>query len=165
MSEESDQSFRERVEEIREERASDESRVNTSKDPSEQSFPEIVEQIRQERASGERETFTEKTSAQAQWTIVAVAFLIGGILGAVSNPTQPATGFFVIGGIFAGVAWAFATESGKEFREEVQENMDEAQQQQASSSSQPKRICSECGWQNPQSNNYCHDCGSELGSS
>lgn len=37
-----------------------------------------------------------------------------------------------------------------------------SQQQQQSSSSKPKQICSNCGWRNPQTNNYCHDCGAEL---
>lgn len=29
-------------------------------------------------------------------------------------------------------------------------------------SSEPTKICSSCGWKNPKSNTYCHDCGSEL---
>ncbi|WP_277541310.1 hypothetical protein [Haloarcula laminariae] len=28
-----------------------------------------------------------------------------------------------------------------------------------------KQICKQCGWQNPRSNNYCIDCGEELGGS
>ncbi|WP_148290967.1 zinc ribbon domain-containing protein [Halorhabdus tiamatea] len=36
--------------------------------------------------------------------------------------------------------------------------------EQAQSSSKPnqKKICQNCGWQNPKDNNYCHDCGEEL---
>lgn len=64
-----------------------------------------------------------------------------------------------------------ATKAGrmamKEFTEEMQEEMNKqnSQQQQqigTQSSSQPTQVCSECGWKNPKSNNYCHDCGSEL---
>lgn len=65
----------------------------------------------------------------------------------------------------------FGTKAGriemKKFMEDMQEEMNNqnSQQQQqigAQSSSQPTQVCSECGWKNPKSNNYCHDCGSEL---
>ncbi|WP_257627374.1 zinc-ribbon domain-containing protein [Haloplanus salinarum] len=36
-------------------------------------------------------------------------------------------------------------------------------QQQQISNSTAKQICSDCGWQNPHSNNFCIDCGRELG--
>jgi hypothetical protein len=95
---------------------------------------------------------------------VTLAFLIGGIIGAVANPANPVSGFFIISLLVGGVVWAFATESGKKFREEVSENMDDMQQQQQQSDSntEASQICSNCGWQNPANNNYCHDCGEEL---
>jgi len=58
------------------------------------------------------------------------------------------------------------TEGGREILKEMQEEMeDENQIQKKSTQSKPKRICSECGWQNPQENSYCNDCGSELSNS
>lgn len=183
MSDDSEPSFRERVENIREERASEQQsdssekehieddadqsfdeRAEETADDAKQSFRDRVEEIKRERESGKREGVQEETPQNVQWGIVAAAFLVGGILGAASNPAEPVSGFFVIGFIAGGVAWAFATESGKAFRKEFKENMDEMQQQQqqSTSSSQSKVICSNCGWKNPETNNYCHDCGEQL---
>lgn len=136
---------------------------------SDKSFFERVEEIRAERGSGKTGSnsdkssnvgaFHEEVSQQTQWAIVVAAFLGGGFIGAIANPMQPVFAFIVMGAIFGGVAWVFATESGKAFREEVESQQ---QQQQSSGSSEPKVVCSECGWQNPKNNNYCHDCGAEL---
>jgi hypothetical protein len=177
MSDDSETTFREQVEEIKEQRsedrASDEqnsfSEKESAQDDADQSFRERVEEIRNERKegregrSGEVENFQEEISQQGQWGIVVGTFLVGGILGAVSN-AEPVMGFFVGGLFFGGVAWAFATESGENFRKEFKENMEEAQQQQqqTSSNSKPKVVCSNCGWKNPKANNYCHDCGEQL---
>jgi len=182
MSDDSEPSFRDRVENIREERADDKQSDSSEEDPSQddtnqsfderveevgndakQSFREQVEEIKNARENGENKNFQGENSSNSQWGVVAGVFLVGGILGAASNP-DPIFGFFVIGFIFGGVAWAFVTESGKTFRKEFQKNMDnmQQQQQQSSSSSQPKVVCSNCGWRNPKSNNYCHDCGEKL---
>lgn len=134
-------------------------------DDSDQSFKEAVEEIRQTTEPEEENDDSQNgPSPQAQWGIVAGVFLVGGIFGAISNPSDPVSGFLVIGLISGGVAWAFATESGRIFREEFMENMEQAQQQQQqnTSNSKPKVICSNCGWKNPKGNNYCHDCGEEL---
>lgn len=97
--------------------------------------------------------------------ILIGSFLVGGILGAIANPASAGSAFFVVGIFFAGIAWTFATEEGKEFRKEFKKNMDDAQQtQQQNSSSAPSIVCSNCGWQNPEDNNYCHDCGEEIAS-
>jgi hypothetical protein len=138
-------------------------------DDSELSFEEQVEEIREKGEGGEQGNFHEKTSAQLQWGIVAGISLLGGILGAFSNPAEPVSGFFVISFIFGGVAWAFATKSGTKFRKEFVDSMEEIEQQQqeqsvsTSSNVDQNVVCSECGWKNPNSNNYCHDCGEELG--
>jgi hypothetical protein len=133
-------------------------------DNSEESFFEKVEEVRQEQKSGERGGFHEEVPKRAQWATVTLAFLIGGIFGAVANPADPVSGFLIISLLLGGLAWAFATESGKKFRDEVSENMDgmQQQQQQSDSNTQASQICSNCGWQNPANNNYCHDCGEEL---
>jgi len=93
--------------------------------------------------------------------IVLVVFLIGGILGAVSNPQDAVFAFFSIGSIFAVVGWLFGTTSGRELLEEMNENQQQ-QQQVGGSSSEQKEPCPNCGWQNPSRNNYCYDCGSQL---
>ncbi|MGQ3331221.1 hypothetical protein [Halorubrum sp. FL23] len=136
-------------------------------DDSEPSFDEQVEEIRKNGEGGEQGDFYEKTSSQLQWGIVAGASLLGGILGAISNPTQPVFGFFVISFIVGGVAWGFATKSGRKFTKELFDNIEEMEQQQqqsvsTSTSSEPKIVCSTCGWKNPKNNNYCHDCGEKL---
>lgn len=132
-----------------------------------QSFTERVEEVRQQRAAdgerGDLGRFHEEISKETQWGIVVAAFLGGGVLGAVANPTQPGSGFFTVGFLCGGVAWAFATESGTVFREEFVENVNENQQQQQATPSKPKVVCASCGWQNPKGNNYCHDCGERLG--
>lgn len=118
------------------------------------------------------EEVVDQLSDQTQWGIVAVAFLLGGSMGLFSNPTEPTYGFFLFGVTFGGATWLVLTDSGRQFRqefsefkEEIAEEIDETkqQQQQIPSSSKPKIICGNCGWQNPKGNNYCHDCGEEVG--
>ena len=53
----------------------------------------------------------------------------------------------------------------KSRRNEVKEAWDQAnnqQQQPQKTSESDFRICSSCGWKNPPSNNFCHDCGTKL---
>lgn len=40
---------------------------------------------------------------------------------------------------------------------------DSRSQNEQISNSKSEQICSDCGWQNPHSNNFCIDCGGELG--
>lgn len=132
------------------------------------SFDQHVEEVREEGEGGGQADFHKKTTSKFQWGIVVGISLLGGILGAFSNPMEPVSGFFVISFIFGGVAWAFATKSGAKFRKEFVDNIEgmEQQQQQSvstSSSTEQNMVCSNCGWKNPKSNNYCHDCGEELG--
>ena len=46
----------------------------------------------------------------------------------------------------------------------MQQLIDEIEnyQQGNPNKSNPKQICSGCGWQNPNGNRFCHDCGSRL---
>lgn len=130
---------------------------------SDQTFMERVEEIREERAEG-KDVEPEELSPEGKrsaW-LVGGTFLIFGMIGAAANPTEPVTGFFVVGIFFAGIAWLVGTASGRELMKEISDNMDQQQQQQSTGSSEAKRICSECGWQNPKINNYCHDCGALL---
>jgi Na+-transporting NADH:ubiquinone oxidoreductase subunit NqrB len=137
----------------------------------EKSFDQHVEEVREEGEGGGQDDFHEKTSSQIQWGIVVGFFVVGGILGTIFNPAEPASGFLVFGFLIGGVAWALATESGRKSLEEfadIIEEMDQQQPQQqqsvsTSSTVEKNVVCSECGWKNPKSNNYCHDCGEELG--
>lgn len=99
--------------------------------------------------------------------------IIGGSLSVVLSYYFIFTGHPGWGAIFLSlpiIVPLVLTEGGREFlktvQEEMQEGMEEGNQaQQSSAQSKPKRICSECGWQNPQENTFCHDCGSKLGKS
>lgn len=137
----------------------------------EKSFDQHVEEVREEGEGGGQADFHEKTSPQIQWGIVAGFFLIGGILGPMINPAEPVSGFFVFGFTIGGVAWVFATKSGRKSWEEFVNWVEKMEQQQqkeqqqsisTSSSTEQNIVCSNCGWKNPKSNNYCHDCGGEL---
>lgn len=124
---------------------------------------EIQENLTKNREESEALSFQEAVSQDGVGRVLITTFIIGGIIGVIANPAQPVTGFLGIGFVFSGIAWLFGTESGARFREEVKDNMEEAQQEQQFSSSKPKVVCSNCGWQNPKGNNYCHDCGTKLG--
>jgi len=63
----------------------------------------------------------------------------------------------------------FLTEGGQVMLKDAQRNYNEGKenslsQQQEQQSGTSKQVCSECGWQNPRQNQYCHDCGVQLSS-
>jgi len=86
-----------------------------------------------------------------------LAVLFGGILGVIMNPSDPVSGFFGGMVLFAILGVILVVSLVKEG-----EIGDFQQQQQSPSKSKQKVVCSSCGWKNPKSNNYCHDCGEEL---
>lgn len=97
--------------------------------------------------------------------IVVAAFVIGGIMGALSNPQDPLFAFFTVGIVIAGIVWAIGTKSGRNFLEQINEQQQQQQQSVVGKKEKgPQRTCPHCGWQNPAKNNFCHDCGSEFGS-
>lgn len=112
--------------------------------------------------------FYEKASKRQQWGVVAGIFLTFGILGGVANSQTPVFGFLTIGSIAGGVAWMMATKSGVQFAKawNIDNSSSNTSNQQTTINSrennEPTKICSSCGWKNPKSNTYCHDCGSEL---
>ena len=84
---------------------------------------------------------------------VGMAIPIFGIGGAILSPSEPVSGFVsgmlwavILGALFIGVLMTDISGS-------------QQQQQQVGGNSEPTKICPECGWKNPKSNNYCHDCG------
>lgn len=114
--------------------------------------------------------FYKKASKRQQWGVVAGIFLTFGILGGVANSQTPVFGFLTIGFIAGGAAWMKLTKSGVQFAKAM--NLDNSSSSSSTSTQQktinrnknnePTKICSSCGWKNPKSNTYCHDCGSEL---
>jgi len=95
--------------------------------------------------------------------IVVVGFVVGGIMGVLSNPQDPVFGFFVIGFIIAGVVWMIGTKSGRQFVTVIYEQQQQQQQSVVGKKEKgPQRTCSHCGLQNPKVNNFCHDCGREF---
>ena len=105
-----------------------------------------------------RDVDNEMSVQKAIAIIVGSLFTLGLVLGFISSGNGIAAGFTLI--VAAGI-WMIFTEEGREAWNDIQEKSQQ-QQQTDSSRSKPKRICSECGWQNPQRNNYCNDCGAEL---
>ncbi|WP_424016200.1 hypothetical protein ACOZ4N_00080 (plasmid) [Halorientalis pallida] len=67
----------------------------------------------------------------------------------------------VLAGIIGLGYLAGFTKPGRGFIHFAIENMDD--DSSGISSTETKRVCPDCGWQNPQHNNYCNDCGEPLG--
>lgn len=83
--------------------------------------------------------------------LIAWPLLLGG---------EATTAFVIlVGGVFA---VGMMTETGRSMVTEALEEIENQNQEQASSDE--SRVCSNCGWQNPVENNYCHDCGEKLAS-
>lgn len=73
-------------------------------------------------------------------------------------------GALITGVIGVLVATAYMTKPGLHIMESLTDGADNSQQVDTSNSQAEKNlICTDCGWQNPRSNNFCIDCGRELG--
>lgn len=150
--------------------------------PDKKTFDEHVEDVRDddkndhqqrveelERVAEQKETkpLYARLSRNQKLGIGTGAVLVIGFFGAVSNPTQPFLGFSTMGVLTMIALWLTISKHGVAFRKEVSENMEtpqqQNQQQTKTGSSQVEQIvCQNCGWKNPKTNNYCHDCGNEL---
>lgn len=131
-----------------------------------EAISEVREKYYDSKYEERREDVEEMDDPKRYVFILGGGFIMG-MLGLLL--LQSGGGFVMMGALGLFIASAFLTKPGIDFMEsmgEVIEAMDDSEQQQqsvsASKSSESKRICSECGWQNPQSNNYCHDCGSKM---
>ena len=101
-----------------------------------------------------------------QYALIGVVSIVSAVIGAFFL-NDPVAGFFAFGAIGLIVGVALLTEPGLQMMELLSENLgndDNSQQSTVTTpkSSKPKRICQECGWQNAESNNFCHDCGSTM---
>lgn len=109
------------------------------------------------RLPSENEETSNEEEAKGVLLGVGIAVLLGGVVGLFLNPSEPISSFF--GGMFlmaiVGVFIIGALVSDTS-------DFNNQQQQQTGGNSKPKVVCSSCGWKNPKSNNYCHDCGEEL---
>ena len=97
------------------------------------------------------------------WLITISAFLISGTI--VNSQLQSGNflSFLFVGGIVAMPFWVILTDSGAEWAmEAISESNNNIGGSSSTTSSEAKQICSDCGWQNPRTNNYCTDCGREL---
>ena len=128
--------------------------VKTMTTEEDNSFTDKVEEVptaNYEEDQSEGEENTEAAERFVAWTVAGFS----GILAL----------FFLQSNIFISI---FLVSVGLLFLllyysdESLQEVLEEMEQQQSSSKSDQKKICQNCGWQNPKDNNYCHDCGGEL---
>lgn len=110
------------------------------------------------------DTLSANTSLLTSWSIVIVAFLVGGLGSVFAIPSSNFLSFLFFGCIVASPFWILFTESGAEwYRKEVMNsNSSQTQNTDTTTSSDNTIICMSCGWQNGQENNFCHDCGVAL---
>ena len=118
---------------------------------------------RRAESASESDSFYLTASETQRSGAVLGLFLLGTLVGALIAPFDPVFPL-VCGLAVGGIGFLTFTRSGVAMRRTFNDLQSDDQQQQQSSyaSSEPKRICSNCGWQNPKANSYCHDCGEEL---
>lgn len=101
------------------------------------------------------------TDNPIRWVLVISAFILGATVASEGILQHPF--FFISGGLFvAFFAWLFITPSGNLFGQGWLEVSRLQERSADEDSSGKEKICPNCGWQNPQRNNYCHDCGQNL---
>ena len=109
--------------------------------------------------SSSSNTDHEAEFIRANLYIVAGATVIGGIIGLINSPSTPISGFITgsigLGFLIGIIAVALVTR-------ETGSSKGQQQQQQISGSSEVTKVCSQCGWKNSKSNQYCNDCGYEF---
>lgn len=115
-------------------------------------------------SSKQEETLSADTDPLTSWGIVVFAFFVGGTASAVAISSSNFLSFLFFGCLVASPFWFIFTESGAQYYMDNIENSNQSTQtSHTSASSQTNVICQSCGWQNSQDNNFCHDCGAELG--
>ncbi len=115
------------------------------------------------------ETLSANTDPVTSWGIVSGFFLLGGLGSTLLIDGGNFVSFILVGCLVASPFWIILTESGaewyaKEVMDSSPEDLKKSSDTSTSTKSRSNVICQACGWQNSSENNYCHDCGEELGS-
>lgn len=120
-------------------------------------------------SEGNKNTSDDTLSADIRpsyaWPIVISVFIIGGLFYALQSPSPDLIFFALVGGVAALPFWIILTESGAEWAMEISNQSGSSSSSQSVSVGSKKDkslVCTSCGWQNSQTNNYCNDCGEEL---
>lgn len=121
----------------------------------------------EQETHGDNPPIYTKFSLAQKWGIGIVAFVLGMVLGFGVNSPTPLLTALAFGFLFVGPVLLMITKEGLVLRRGFPKAMsvdgeDQQQQQVGTGHSEETVVCRECGWQNPESNNYCHDCGSSL---
>lgn len=108
-----------------------------------------------------------KIDTQTSWGIVIGFFLLGGFGSLAIVPDSNFVSFIFAGCLVTFPFWAIFTESGARWAEDVTNSSDSNRTTQIQKNPEPSKesVCQNCGWQNADDNNFCHDCGKEIGSS
>lgn len=105
----------------------------------------------------------ERINPILAWVIVVVAFLVCGLIASIIAQTTNIVFYMLFGYLGAIPFYAILTKSGLQWRNNVSSYHSSNNQTQTTKTPRKERICSSCGWQNSRENNFCHDCGTELG--
>jgi len=120
------------------------------------------EQTSSSKYDGKNQALTQEKKI----LIVVVSIVLAAIL-AILDP-DAGIGLFILYILgFMVLVYFIGTKEGRKdtmaIMNGTSEQRDEQQQQTVGGEAdESKRVCSNCGWQNPASNNYCHDCGEKL---
>lgn len=135
-------------------------------DDSSQSFREHVEEIREDKYGNKRSDDVSGSDSEIRLIdgiaiFVGLLFGVGIMIGIVTSGTS-AGSLIVFGVVLIGIGIGIASlvTDWDDFQQNVETLKDMQNPNEVASSS--KTICSSCGWQNPSDMSFCHDCGKEL---
>lgn len=133
------------------------------------SFEEELERIQNgEDSTGDGPALHHKLDDEQKLLAGGIVGFLGFLAGALASPESAVSSGFAFAGVGVIATWMMVADTGVAFRRSLDDGSgSESQQQQQVSvgggkSKKKMQICRNCGWQNPQDNNYCHDCGDEL---
>lgn len=137
-----------------------------SDDDASQSFREHVEQIREDKYGDDSSGDGSGSDSEIR-LLDGIAIFVGllfgvGIMIGIITSGQSAGSIIIFGAVLIGVGIGIASlvTDWDDFQQNVETLKDMQNENEVSSSS--KTICSSCGWQNPSDMSFCHDCGEEL---
>jgi hypothetical protein len=157
MSDKSDSNLSEQLDE----KELDLSESTFHKEENKKSFSQKIDEFRK----GERET--SPVDKFLAWEVIAG--IIGIVLIYILSLGVILSGNLVLGVsiLVVDIAIPLLTKTGRELMialwSVTKELLELSLSEQTAGQSASERICSNCGWKNPEDNSYCHDCGIELG--